>query len=100
VGELASNLSLDKSTVSSTIEGLVKVGLVDRSIPANNRRSVCIKLTQQGMLTCHQINNENDTYFERALSPLKDEDLKAFMDTFEKITNNMKELNHVFIEQI
>ncbi|MCK4750392.1 MAG: MarR family transcriptional regulator, partial [Bacteroidales bacterium] len=38
VSDLAMNLSLDKSTVSRTVDGLVNIGMVDRVIPKENRR--------------------------------------------------------------
>ncbi len=94
VGDLASNISLDKSTVSRTIDGLVSVGLVNRSIPPHNRRSSLIKLTKQGGNICKQINDSNNDYFKKVLSVLDGKELDVFLQNFEKITNNIKEINN------
>ncbi len=48
VSELAQNMQLDKSTVSRTVDGLVKMDMVDRVIPDENRRKAILNLTEEG----------------------------------------------------
>jgi DNA-binding MarR family transcriptional regulator len=89
VTELAKTLGLDKSTVSRTIDGLVHIGLVDRSIPMENRRMATLKLTEAGKNVCHSINCNNDKYFYDTLSILTDPEKEELIRLFEKLTNQM-----------
>jgi DNA-binding MarR family transcriptional regulator len=92
VTELAKTLGLDKSTVSRTIDGLVNVGLVDRTIPAENRRMSTIQLTEAGKNICNSINCNNDQYYSEVLSVLTDSEMLQLLGLFEKITMQMSRL--------
>lgn len=48
VGELASALGLDVSTMSRIADGLVRRGLLLRTEDAWDRRRVCFQLTEDG----------------------------------------------------
>ncbi len=61
--ELAEALELDKSTVSRSIDLMVKQGLVKREIDDNNRRFVQLSLTRKGKETGKQINQFCDDYY-------------------------------------
>ena len=91
VSELATKLSLDKSTVSRTIEGLVNISLVDRIIPKENRRKALINLTDNGKQVCSTINYSNDSYIEAVLKDFTREEQEDFLRLFEKLTKNMSE---------
>ena len=90
--ELSKTLGLDKSTVSRTVDGLVNVGLVDRTIPSENRRMATIQLTNAGKNICTSINSSNDRYFENTLSILTENEKTEFIRTLEIVINRMIEL--------
>jgi DNA-binding MarR family transcriptional regulator len=92
VTELSKTMGLDKSTISRTIEGLVNIGLVDRTIPAENRRKSTLSLTEAGKNICNSINCNNDQYFYEVLSVLADSEQEELLSLFEKITSKMIEL--------
>lgn len=92
VSELATNLSLDKSTVSRTIEGLVKKGFIDRNIPSENRRTTQLQLTKEGTKTCENIHWNNDGFISEALNNLDENEQAQFLSLFEKVTRNMVEI--------
>ncbi len=92
VTELAKTLGLDKSTVSRTIDGLVNMGLVDRSIPMENRRTSILKLTESGINVCNSINCNNDKYIHDTLSILTEAEKEELISLFEKVTNQMIKL--------
>jgi DNA-binding MarR family transcriptional regulator len=92
VTELAKTLCLDKSTVSRTVDGLVNIGLVDRTIPEENRRTSILKLTEAGKNVCHSINGNNNEYISDTLSILTDTEKEELIRLFEKITNQMIKL--------
>ena len=92
VSELATKLSLDKSTVSRTVEGLVNISLVDRVIPKENRRMALINLTDSGKQVCSTINYSNDSYIEAVLKDFSPEEQEEFLRLFEKLVKNMSEV--------
>lgn len=65
--ELADHLGLEKSTLSRTVDGLVKIGLLQRIMDESDRRIVRIGLTLQGQITCDAINQVNDEFYGRVL---------------------------------
>jgi DNA-binding MarR family transcriptional regulator len=91
--DLSEQLYLDKSTLSRTIEGLVNLGLVDRVIPRNNRRSIIIKLTEQGASVCKKINTSNNKYYQMLLDSLPKDQLSIFIESFKTIVAKMIEMN-------
>lgn len=92
VSELATKLSLDKSTVSRTVEGLVNISLVDRVIPKENRRMALINLTDSGKQVCSTINYSNDSYIEAVLKDFTKSEREEFLHLFEKLASNMSEV--------
>jgi DNA-binding MarR family transcriptional regulator len=89
VSDLARNLSLDKSTVSRTVDGLVNINMVDRVIPKDNRRLALINLTGSGKEICSTINYTNDSYISEVLNDFTDEERDVFLSLFRKLTCNM-----------
>ena len=89
VSELAGSLSLDKSTVSRTVEGLVNINLVDRVTPKENRRLALLNLTESGKQVCSTINYTNDRYIQSVLKDFSKGEREEFLRLFEKLTCNM-----------
>lgn len=63
LNELASLLELDKSTVSRTIEQLVKQRLILRQTSFEDRRYVKLELTAQGVEIFQRIEQQMTAYF-------------------------------------
>lgn len=91
VTELARSLSLDKSTVSRTVDGLVNIKMVDRVIPKENRRLALAKLTDSGQEVCSSINYTNDSYIRKVMYDFTTEEREEFLRLFSRLTNNMKQ---------
>jgi DNA-binding MarR family transcriptional regulator len=62
MGQLASHLRLDQSTLSRTVDGLVRKKLVERLQDDLDRRVVLIKLTTEGDSLCQEIHSNNDQF--------------------------------------
>lgn len=90
--ELSDKLTLEKSTVSRTVDGLVKKGYLNRKIPEENRRTVKLQLTQAGEKTCENINWNNNHFISEVLNTLDENDQASFVHLFEKITNKMTQI--------
>jgi DNA-binding MarR family transcriptional regulator len=89
ISELASSLSLDKSTVSRTVDGLVNINMVDRIIPDDNRRKAILNLTDNGKQICTTINYSNDSYIKQVLDDFTENEREEFLRLFRKLTCNM-----------
>jgi len=89
VSELANNLTLDKSTVSRTVDGLVNIQMVHRVIPTENRRKTLINLTDSGKQICKTINYTNDVYVKEVLKEFTESEREEFLRLFSKLTSNM-----------
>jgi len=89
VSELAKNLTLDKSTVSRTVDGLVNINMVDRVIPTENRRKTLINLTDSGKKVCKTINYTNDVYMKEVLKEFTGPEREEFLRLFGKLTSSM-----------
>jgi DNA-binding MarR family transcriptional regulator len=85
MGQLASRLRLDNSTLSRTIEGLVKGGLVERSREDRDRRVVRIRLTRKGTSTCRSIHEENDEQCRRIFEKIVPSRRAAIVKSFETL---------------
>lgn len=90
VSELAKNLSLDKSTVSRTVDGLVNIKMVNRIIPEENRRLALINLTESGKDVCANINFTNDSYVSEILNDFTDAEKVELLRLFSKMTGKME----------
>ena len=93
LNELSEKLYLDKSTVSRTVDSLVKNGTVNRVIPEENRRKVTISLTNRGNSICRQINRDSDAYFDTIIESIPVGDLPVFLRSFEIMVKKMIEIN-------
>jgi len=85
MGQLASRLRLDNSTLSRTIEGLVRGGLVERSRDDRDRRVVHIRLTPDGTSTCSSIHEENDAQCRRIFDRIPSSRRTAVVRSFETL---------------
>ncbi len=65
VTELAAVLELDKSTLSRTVDGACRAGLVDRSVDPSSRRQQVLCLTAAGQETAAAINSQCDASYTR-----------------------------------
>ena len=93
LNELSDSLNLDKSTVSRTVEGLVRMGWVSRIIPDNNRRTTRISLSDEGRKICDTINSGNDFYYRQVLSDIPENLQNKFLEGLSALTMSMAEQN-------
>jgi len=89
VSGLASNLCLDKSTVSRTVDGLVSMQMANRTIPEENRRLALIGLTESGKQVCTDINYTNDRYLGEVLKDFTEDEKEKIVSLLEKLTRSM-----------
>ncbi len=77
VSQLAKLLGVGNPTASILVQQLVERGLVTRTEGVNDRRQTVIRLSPQGQEIGSGRRQEREKQWERWLSRLSDEDLKA-----------------------
>lgn len=83
--ELREYLGLDKSTLSRTLDGLVRLALLERSESSHDRRYQSIMLTESGKRFVARLNEECDQYYEPILESLPDELKVRLLEDFEAL---------------
>ena len=83
IAELALALNLDISTVSRTIEGMVRAELVKRTANPDDRRSVYIVLTEEGKSVYNDINNTFDDYYAEILADIPQDKQRQVIESIE-----------------
>jgi DNA-binding MarR family transcriptional regulator len=90
IGELAQKLGLDKSTLSRTVDTLVKRGDMKRREDPEDRRYAMIGLTSKGQGICEGINTENDRFYQQVFDRLPEGEGEQFLSLFQKFVSAMK----------
>lgn len=80
--ELASILNLDTSTLSRSIDGLVNIGLVNRQQNPNDRRYVCVSLSEQGKKIFESIEKANNAYFSKIFRLIPEDKHNQITESF------------------
>ena len=77
VGELAAALELDQSTLSRTIDGLVRTGMLSRREDPANRRRQLVSLTDPGSAKADEINALCDESYSGLLASFPEAEAAA-----------------------
>ncbi|MEH7117523.1 MarR family transcriptional regulator [Neobacillus vireti] len=91
LGELAERLRLTNSTVSGVIDRLVHSGLVERVVPPGDRRSVSIRLTNEGKKTLDQFNSSDSMLMKKTKEVLElpEEEIAQLLRLHEKVLKRL-----------
>ena len=84
-GRLAARLRLDNSTLSRTIDGLVKKGQLERIRDGEDRRVVWLRLSRRGKATCRALHEENDAICRRVFDKIPPSRRRAVLRGFETL---------------
>jgi DNA-binding MarR family transcriptional regulator len=89
---LAAALDLDTSTLSRTVEGMVKAGLVERAVDAADRRSVRLTLTPTGRERIATINEMCNRHYAALLGELSATDQRRVVRAVRLLADSMRRL--------
>lgn len=70
LNELAEILTLDKSTMSRTINNLVEEGLVVRKLHSEDRRYITLKLTERGKEVFNNVEGSMNEYYKSVFTSI------------------------------
>lgn len=94
LNELSQLLDLESSTMSRTVQNLVKYGYVQREIDPMDRRYVTISLTEEGKALFKKIEDDRNLYFEKVYDNISRnkqqqvlESIQILIDAIEKNSN-------------
>ena len=91
VRELAAALDLDKSTLSRTVEGLVRRGLVVRREDSEDRRVRQLSLTVQGRRILREIEGKADARFASTLTRIPQGQRSELLRHLERLVLALRE---------
>ncbi len=92
IGQMATHMGVDKSTLSRTIDGLVKKELVFRKPNPDDRRYQKIGLTEKGQDVCEQLNHVNNDFIRELFSKIPESEHEAVMKYFNIFVKAMREI--------
>ena len=92
VTELAAALELDKSTLSRSVDGLHRAGLLRRQTDPESRRQVVVSLTEQGKAKADAINTLCDGFYARILESIPAGRRREVMDSVALVGAAMRDV--------
>ena len=95
--ELANILGLDVSTMSRTVDSLVKKEFIVRAPSKIDRRSVVIELTDRGLNIFNDIENTMDKQFESIFKQISAEDQQTALNGLNIIIDALTKNANPFI---
>ena len=90
--QLADEVHLTRSTMTGTLDGLEKKGFILRESHPNDRRSMLIKLTEEGLNFCKEKMPERYTNILRVMKSMSTDDRDHLRRIYTKLLTIMKEL--------
>jgi len=90
VGDLAAVLELDPSTLSRTVDGLVRAGILERREDPDNRRRQLVRLSASGREKADSINDLCDRYYDGLLASLPAGETETLMAALPLLAKAMR----------
>jgi DNA-binding MarR family transcriptional regulator len=87
--ELAQRLELDKSTLSRSVDGLVRKGLVRRRTDTRDRRFTQLTLTTEGERVCREIDEKANRHYQEVLQRIPMEEQVEMLRRFGELVEAM-----------
>jgi DNA-binding MarR family transcriptional regulator len=98
VSALAKKMDIVLSSASRTLNSLEKRGLISREIDPDNRRNICVMLTEKGCLVRKKCLEKVNLMVGRVVEGMGKEDMdqlialwNRFIDQMENVVNDMTE---------
>ena len=90
--QLAEVVPTDPSRISRIVNKLVDLGLLSRRRLQDDRRMVMLRLTDEGSELTSQLYERTQAYYATLMEGIATEDLRAFVSTTARITENYRRL--------
>jgi DNA-binding MarR family transcriptional regulator len=93
--ELAAILGLDTSTLSRTIDNMVKTDLVNRLLNPEDRRYVALTLTEKGRKTYDFIEKSSNTFVDMLFARIPPEKHSQVIESFQLLVDAAQECSQI-----
>ncbi|MBW6463206.1 MAG: MarR family transcriptional regulator [Bacillota bacterium] len=93
--DLAAALALDTSTISRTVDSMVKDDLVERKADPDDRRYLRLTLTKKGQNIYDEINCTFNLYYKEIFTGIPEDKHAAIIESIEILTNALTDKNNV-----
>ena len=90
--DIVTHRGLAKSHVSLSVSTLETKGLLGREMDPEDRRTVRLKLTKEGLLAAQAGREAQMAFFDRIHAGIAPEEMEVFRGMTEKISENFKNL--------
>lgn len=87
--DLADSLTLDKSTVSRSVDNLVNQDLIIREIDPEDRRFVMLRLTEQGEKIYREVEQRMEGYFLEIIATIPVDKREQVIESVHYLTEAM-----------
>ena len=91
--QLAEILQLEKSTVSRTVECLVKAHFVNRNTDPLNRRYITISLAEDGEKVFHEVETTMNSLYKRILQNIPEEKQTTVIESMQILLQAIQPLD-------
>ncbi|MFD2444842.1 MarR family winged helix-turn-helix transcriptional regulator [Bacillus sp. CGMCC 1.16607] len=92
-GDLASNLGVDPSTLTRTLDPLDKAGYIDRQMNPENRREVLIRLSEHGLSVLQEVNQKMNELYTLILAQVPDGKVEQVESSISILLNIIKQMD-------
>lgn len=92
VSALAGRFALDQSTLSRTIDGMVRSGMVERVTDPNDRRAIQVQLSAQGQEKVAEIHGRCDEFYESLLASFPREKQQVVLEGILALAEGIRKL--------
>ena len=82
---LASHLNMTVPATSLLVETMVTKGFFERNPNPEDRRAICIRLSEKGLSLCHDVNARMESELDRLSAEITEEELAALDSIADKM---------------
>lgn len=91
IKQLAAILELDTSTLSRVVDGMVNLGLVERSVNPDDRRAVIIRLAESGQRIAETINQQCNAHYQQMFASLPEGKHEQVIESIALLSTALKD---------
>lgn len=86
-GELCQEMGITTPRVTAILNDLEQEGLINRSIVADDRRKICVSITEQGTNWLKEKQKQQEVRVRHLIETIGEEDAKVLLRILKKIEN-------------
>jgi DNA-binding MarR family transcriptional regulator len=89
LGELSRRMMVSNGNVTGLVERLAEAGLIERSVPADDRRAVRVRLTEQGRAAFAEMASAHAEWISELFAGLNENEQEALWSRLKKLKTSV-----------